>query len=186
MYFAYIYACVPCICLVLTEVRIGHRIPLLGVTVACEPPWGCRVSNPGPLQERADYMSSEILPKYKHSDSNWVQRKIRSEWSHTPESMEARFQDTTISTNPKVQVPRSFMADHLPIIHPLSPANFKFKIQYLDWIKYLMYYTNVNAIHIIIILWCLWLARKRTYMLSNNTFFPVFSSAACWIHDYVS
>ena len=51
--FACIYVCVPCVCLVPTEERIGVRSPETGVTDGCEPTCGFWEWNLGPLQDSA-------------------------------------------------------------------------------------------------------------------------------------
>lgn len=47
------YVCVPHACLVPTEARRKHRVPLTGITDGCEPLCGCWELNPGLLEEEA-------------------------------------------------------------------------------------------------------------------------------------
>jgi hypothetical protein len=55
----YICVCAPCMCLVLSEVRIRHQIPQTGAMNGCELPCGCWEPNSGPLQRRQVLWTTE-------------------------------------------------------------------------------------------------------------------------------
>lgn len=65
--FAYIHVCAPHLCLVFTEARRGHQIPLplstppqTGVRVNYELPSRCWELNLSPLQEQPAMLSTEL------------------------------------------------------------------------------------------------------------------------------
>lgn len=57
--FAYMYVCVPYMCLVV-EVSRGHLLPWHWVADGCEPPYGHWQPNLGPLQEQPVLLTAEL------------------------------------------------------------------------------------------------------------------------------